>query len=157
MNSAAATARIAVARGALARGAFAGVAIALVALAPLFLSTGCRTTRARAPVDPADAQPVHSSAVRAWRVVEAGAVRGWVISFREDARDPREFFAVQNELRQELGLIDSQGRAWRYRPFQTEPEHLLSSTLADGARAILGTSADAKLEEVSLAVLGLRR
>ncbi|TAJ25325.1 MAG: hypothetical protein EPO68_00170 [Planctomycetota bacterium] len=132
-------------------------ALLLVAIAPLLLQTSCRTTRERAPVDPADAAPVHSSAVRAWRVVEAGAVRGWVISYREDARDPREFFAVQNELRQELGLIDAQGRAWRYRPFQAEPEHLTSSTLADGARAILGASADAKLEEVSLADFGRPR
>lgn len=127
----------------------------LVVVAALASATACRTTRERAPVDPAAAAPVHSSAVRAWRVVEDGALRGFVIAFREDAEDPREFFAVQNELRQELGLIDAQGRAWRYRPFQADPEHLTSSTLADGARAILGASAAARLEEVSLAAVQL--
>lgn len=131
------------------------IAIGLAAVGALALvATGaCRTTRERAPVDPASAAPVHSTAVRAWRVVDADAVRGWVIAFREDASDPREFFAVQNELRQELGIIDAQGRAWRYRPFQDEPEHVASSTVVDGARAILGTSANARLEEVSLAAL----
>ncbi|MBM3977231.1 MAG: hypothetical protein FJ299_09605 [Planctomycetes bacterium] len=117
------------------------------------LPCACRTTRERVPKDAAAAAPVRSSVQRAWRVVEGDRVCGFVLAFREDGPGERVFYAVQNEFRQELGLIDAQGRAWRYRPFQEQPDHLTSSTLADGARAILGTAAAARLEELSPAAL----
>lgn len=117
------------------------------------LLCACRTTRERVPKDAAAAAPVRSSVQRAWRVVEGERVCGFVLAFREDGPGERVFYAVQNELRQELGLVDAQGRAWRYRPFQEQPDHLISSTLADGARAILGISAAARLEELSTAAL----
>jgi hypothetical protein len=58
-------------------------------------------------------------------------------------------FVVQNTFGQDLGMIDGLGRAWRFRPHQTEADRLLTGTIAEGAAAILGAS-DCELREVEL-------
>jgi hypothetical protein len=117
----------------------------------------CRTTRRAAQAPAEDAQPIHSTPRRAWRLLDGERLAGWVISFREEAGGEREFYSVRNEFQQELGLIDALGRAWRYRPFEERPEHIATSTVVEGARAILGASSAARLVEVSLAELEISR
>jgi hypothetical protein len=54
---------------------------------------------------------------------------------------------VQNVLQQELGRIDGLGRAWRHEPHEREPLWVGTGTVIEGARAILGASPNAVLDE----------
>ncbi|QDU65764.1 hypothetical protein [Engelhardtia mirabilis] len=84
----------------------------------------------------------------AWRVVDEDSDVGFVLRF-EATGDGRAFHSVRNVWNQELGLIDSEGRAWRYRPHSTEPDWLGTGPVNEGASRILGLAA-AHLEPVSL-------
>lgn len=94
-------------------------------------------------------------AVRAWELVEEGPrAVGILVQFR-GIEDPEQFFySVRNLHLQDLGMIDSQGRTWRYRPHEREAEWLWTGTVAEGARRILGASSASVLREVDLASLG---
>lgn len=84
----------------------------------------------------------------AWRVVEAEVELGFVLRF-EASEDGRTFHSVRNQWNQELGLVDAEGRAWRYRPHASEPEWLGTGTVGQGAARILGAEG-AGLEPMAL-------
>jgi hypothetical protein len=116
----------------------------------VLLAPACTTTRSVEPAGLANARAQHLSPERSWQLVEHGESRGVVVQFasRAEANAPRSsFFSVQNPRRQELGMIDAQGRAWRYEVHQREARWLSTGTLLDGARAILGADASAVLVE----------
>ena len=81
-------------------------------------------------------------------MIDAGAELGFVLRF-EASEDGRCFHSVRNEWNQELGLVDAEGRAWRYRPHASEPEWLGTGTVGEGAGRILGATA-ASLEPMAL-------
>jgi hypothetical protein len=126
------------------------LALALCALLPL----ACRIVTVE--TDPLPDGPgivvMPAAAVRAWQLVHDGRAAGSLVRF-EESRGPQRFlFSVRNVHGQDLGLIDEQGRAWRFRPFDSA-EWITTGTVADGARAILDIGPDARLVEVPLGEL----
>ncbi|MFT7669608.1 MAG: hypothetical protein ACI8X5_002313 [Planctomycetota bacterium] len=89
---------------------------------------------------------------QAWVVVYLGEVHGVLVKFEEQG-GARHFFSVRNTLQQELGMVDSQGRAWRYVVHEDEPEWVGSGTVEQGAGLILGLDRAAELFEVSVELL----
>ncbi|MBL8861015.1 MAG: hypothetical protein JNK02_03305 [Planctomycetes bacterium] len=121
-----------------------GAAVLLLVLA------ACRTTSTISPPGLAEAVILRSQAARAWDVVAAAGVVGSIVRFDEPGGAGRAWFSVRNCFAQEVGIVDVEGRAWRYRPHQRDPEWLGTGTVLDGAARILGTGSDASLAEVPL-------
>jgi len=82
-----------------------------------------------------------------WEVVGAEGTTGWVVFFSSRQAPEESFYSVRNAWHQELGIVDSLGIAWRYRPHDSEAEHVATGTLRDGVVAILHTSVPAQLIE----------
>ena len=110
----------------------------------------CRTTTSESLPGPKHLEITRTLAVRAWELWEEGRLLGTIVRF-EDPGDPRKaFLSVRNRERQELGIVDVEGRAWRYRPHQREPEWLGTGTVLAGARRILGAGEGARMIEVGV-------
>lgn len=113
---------------------------------------GCRTTtRSREFSATEAAYGTHLAPDRAWAVRVGADVTGSVVAFR--SADGRTYYSVRDPYHHELGLVDSLGRAWRYRPHQEEAEWIATGSLAVCAAAILGTSEECRLEEIEPEVL----
>lgn len=110
----------------------------------LLLATGCVSAVEHGPVGGSTAFVTRGSTHAAWRVVDGEQVAGSVLRYEEDD-GPRVWFSVRNAWSQELGIVDADGRAWRYRAHEREPDWLGTGTVVDGARRILSTSASAQL------------
>lgn len=110
----------------------------------------CTTSSEMQPInaDEAVVQELHPD--RAWRVVEGGSLRGYVVRFADANQPGRCCFSVRNELQQELGSIDELGRVWRFVPHQREAQWVCTSTLTRGAARLLGTGEASLLEPVEL-------
>jgi hypothetical protein len=115
-----------------------------------FSGVACRTTTTSSPPNLSSAVVVRNLPQEAWQIVDGGRIAGFVVRF--GTSDPRDkaYFSVRNEHQQELGIVDVEGRAWRYRAHQREPDWLGSGTIAAGARSILGATEDAKLVPIAL-------
>lgn len=75
----------------------------------------------------------------------------------EDPADPAQaFYAVRNPDQQDLGVVDLEGRAWRYLAQQREPDWLGTGTVLQGVTRILGGDSSCELREVPLASLSQR-
>jgi hypothetical protein len=120
---------------------------------PLLLVAACRTTTTYSPPNMGAAVVMRSEAVFAWEVREGGRVLGYVVRMQTGETDSKTFYSVRNEHRQELGLVDADGRAWRYRAHEREPEWLGTDTVTKGARLILGASEQAEMVVTDLARL----
>lgn len=116
----------------------------------LACATACKTTRTSSPPGLGEAVVLRSNAVRAWDVVEGGSRAGSIVRFEEPGANGRAWFSVRNVHAQEIGIVDVDGRAWRYRPHRREPEWLGSGTVLGGAIRILGAGEKAELVEVAL-------
>lgn len=88
--------------------------------------------------------------MRAWELWESGRCLGAFVRFEEHGNTERAFYSVRNREGQELGIVDLDGRAWRYRAHASEPEWLGSGTVIDGARRILGGTTAATSVEVDV-------
>ncbi len=96
----------------------------------------------------ASALPTH-----AFELVERGRVVGVVVEFVELGGD-RRFFSVRNDLQQELGLVDQDGRFWRYRAHgEEDAEWIGTGTVLQGAIRILEAHEGCELFEVDLELL----
>ena len=124
----------------------------LLSLVPM-LAFGCTTTRESVLVNADGALVQRLDPQCAWRVLEGGLSRGFVVRFVDRTTPTRCSYSVRNELQQELGLIDELGRAWRFVPHQREAEWVGTSTLSKGAAQLLGAGPGACLEEVDLELL----
>jgi hypothetical protein len=90
---------------------------------------------------------------RGWEVRDDGRLAGSVLLYTEPARASTGYYSVRNAQGQVLGMVDFDGRAWRYRVHEEQPEWLGTGTVIEGVRRILGTSPLSALEEVELAAL----
>ncbi len=116
-------------------------------------SAGCLSVERRHPMPAAQPQVHTGEPVRAWRVQDQGEFYGEIICFsgREDREG--ELFVVRNRWKQDVGLIDRLGRAYRYLPHHKEPAWVGTGTLLQGARRILGAREEARLEETALSTI----
>lgn len=121
-----------------------------VSICLALVAAACRTTTTSSPPNLASAVIVHALPQAAWQVVDDEHVAGWVVRFETAAAGDKAYFSVRNEHQQELGVIDVDGRAWRYRAHQRDPDWLGSGTVVSGARNILGASDRAQLVPVDL-------
>jgi hypothetical protein len=119
----------------------------------LLLVAACRTTTTYSPPNMDAAVVVRSEAVFAWELRDADHVVGYVVRFETGEHASKTHYSVRNEHRQELGIVDADGRAWRYRAHQREPEWLGTGTVQKGARLILDASDHASLVVTDLARL----
>lgn len=115
----------------------------LAALVP-----ACRTTTSTLPPSPQQIAATHSIATAAWELRDGATVLGRVLRMDTVEAPPRTVFVVENREGQDLGLVDSLGRAWRYRAHEREPDWVATGTVVQGARAILGASERAELVEI---------
>lgn len=115
-----------------------------------FLASGCRTTTTDVPANLGSAVIVRAVPESAWRLVDEGRLAGFVVRFETPGSAQGAYFSVRNEHQQELGIVDVEGRAWRYRAHARESDWLGTGTVVSGARAILGASEFARLVAVSL-------
>lgn len=127
--------------------------LALLAALPT-LCAACRTTATQVPVNMESAVVLRATAVSAWRVEDEGALAGYVVRFDAPEREDRSYFSVRNEHRQEIGLVDRDGRAWRYRAFVRDAEWVGTGTVRSGVRTILGTSERTRLVSIPVEQLG---
>lgn len=116
----------------------------------------CRTTTTSMPAGASEIRATHTLPVRGWELWDGDVQLGSLVRFEEPGHPERAFFSVRDTGRQDLGLIDLQGRAWRYRAHEREPEWVGSGTVLRGARAILGGGAASRLVEVELESLAPR-
>lgn len=124
----------------------------LLGLAP----GACRTATTESSTNTQDAIVTRTLAVRAWEVWDRSGCLGSVVRY-EDLADPaRAFYAVRNPDQQDLGIVDLEGRAWRYLPHQRDPDWLGTGTVLQGTTRILGGDASCKLREVPVESLSRR-
>lgn len=121
--------------------------ICLLALA------ACRTTTTSSPPNMDAAVVTHATPVFAWKFVDGGRTLGFVVRYATGEPRSQTWYSVRNEHNQELGLVDADGRAWRYRAHQRDPEWLGSGTVAQGAGRILAASAFAEMIATDVARL----
>ncbi|HEV8112207.1 MAG TPA: hypothetical protein VGR31_05490 [Planctomycetota bacterium] len=110
----------------------------------------CRTSTTSHVPGPASIAITQATPVRAWELWESGRCLGAFVRFEEHGNTERAFYSVRNREGQELGIVDLDGRAWRYRAHASEPEWLGSGTVIDGARRILGGTTAATSVEVDV-------
>lgn len=128
----------------------AGLALALT------LGGACRTTSSASPAGERDVSVTRSKATRVWEVLQDGASIGLVTRYDSDEVPSRTFFLVKNPARQDLGMVDALGRAWRYRPHEREAEWLTTGTVLHGALAILGREGSGELRELDASAASAR-
>ena len=123
----------------------------LVALS-LLAMTGCITERNVRPVN--DPPPIawETSPDAAWSVEKLDQAAGYVVRYSSGGEDVH-YFSVRNLDHQELGMLDSHGRAWRFAPHAREATFLGSGTASEGAARILGLDNSIRLEPISLSEL----
>ena len=125
------------------------LALALLLALP---AASCTTESNHRPIGLDEGAPTLATAVEAWEVVEAGQVVGTVVVFEVDGTGER-FFQVRNPHQQELGMVDAEGRWWRYDPHADEPEWLGTGTVREGICRLLGAGPEAPFYDVPLATL----
>ncbi|MBK7642414.1 MAG: hypothetical protein IPJ19_05110 [Planctomycetes bacterium] len=94
---------------------------------------------------------------RAFEVRDDGRLAGSLLLYADPKHRGTGYYSVRNPQGQVLGMVDLDGRAWRYRIHEEQPEWLGTGTVVEGARRILGTSALARLEETQLPTPGEER
>src|SRR5262245_370592 len=124
--------------------------LAALLLAAAGALPACRVTTTERIARPQEGRVEHGAATRSWNALADGALIGRVVLFEAEDRPEAPVFMVQNELGQDLGLVDSLGRAWRYRPHQRDADWLGTGTVGEGVARILGAET-CLLEEVLLA------
>ena len=119
----------------------------LLALTVSAALTACRTTHTERL---ATASPVvvhRATPLRAWQVVDGEKRVGEVVLFETPEEPAASIYVVRNPWQQDLGMIDSLGRAWRYVPHRPDAEWVSTGTVAEGATTILRVPASCRLEE----------
>jgi len=126
-----------------------------VVLSLLALAAACVSTRESAPAGLDGARVTRAFAVEAWSVIDGEVAVGSLVRYEPKGEPLRGFFAVRNEHGQDLGLVDSLGRAYRHRPHLEEPEWVGTGTVEGGVARILARPR-VTLERVRLGQLAQR-
>jgi hypothetical protein len=114
----------------------------------VLLASACRTLEEREPAG-ADSLVVHRAVpTRAWNALAGGEVVGIVILFEDRGGPQHSLYVVRNPWHQDLGMIDSLGRAYRFLPHGREPAWIGTGSVALGAERILQPAAEVHLVEV---------
>ncbi|MCA8978614.1 MAG: hypothetical protein H6831_16610 [Planctomycetes bacterium] len=121
-------------------------------LLPLALAA-CVSESVERPVGMDLAQPTVSRAVEAWEVVDHGRVIGTVVVFEVESRGGERFFQVRNAHQQDVGMVDAEGRWWRFEPHVARPVWLGSGTIQDGVCEILGVPTETPFFDVPIETL----
>jgi hypothetical protein len=111
---------------------------------------GCRTETTHSPINLDAAVVSHARAVSAWEVWDQGRCAGSIVRYEDVDRPSRGYYSVRNRDQQALGMVDFDGRAWRYRPHQRDPDWLGTGTVAHATSWILGCSEACELVPVPL-------
>jgi hypothetical protein len=98
---------------------------------------GCRTTETRESMHIERPPIVRASVTRIWSVLLEGSPVGEVVFFESTDRVEDSIYMVRNVWQQDLGLIDSLGRAYRFTPHSEEPAWVGTGTVTQGAARIL--------------------
>lgn len=124
---------------------------ALVALA-LLATASCITERTAKPAD--EPPPIAWETVpdAAWSVESRDQAVGYVVRFSSGGEGVH-YFSVRNLDHQELGMLDSHGRAWRFTPHAREAAFLGSGTALEGTSRILGLDDSIRLEPLTVSEL----
>lgn len=99
---------------------------------------GCVETVTVRQAVPDSVEALVSVPRQAWRVERGSELVGLVIRFDPAHGDHDRFHSVRNPWNQELGMVDAEGRAWRFRPHGRDPLWLGTGTVADGVCSVLG-------------------
>lgn len=120
-------------------------------LACLFLACACVVSERRGPLD-AESTAVIRRGVpsRAWRVMAGEREIGCVVFFESTDWPEDSLYIVRNPWQQDLGVIDSKGRAYRYVPHLEEPQWVGTGTVAEGAARVLRADPPCTLVEMAL-------
>ena len=111
------------------------------------LALACRTTYQSSPANTDELDVRVGHLVASWRVMEGQRLVGWLRRYEGDGAQGSTLFVVQNEYQQDLGIVDSHGRAWRSKPHQEQKRWLTTDTVLEGTRQILGLSQPPRLEK----------
>lgn len=114
---------------------------------------GCVSESFQQPVGLDMSQPTVSRAVEAWEVVEESRVVGTVVIFEVESRGGERFYQVRNPHQQELGMVDAEGRWWRFEPHAARPIWIGTGTIQEGVCEILGVPVETPFFEVPIATL----
>ena len=109
-------------------------------------ASGCIRRTVSSP-DFGDAEARHALASDGWRVWAEDRLAGYLVRFDELGGGGATLISVRNAHNQDLGWIDEQGRAWRYR-LHADPEWIGTGSRAMGAGLILGLANLPRLEAV---------
>lgn len=137
------------------RGAANSRATMILRLVLILLAIGatlaaCRTTTSTSPSSAPNAVITRTAAVRAWEVWSANQCVGSVVRYEDPTDATRAFYAVRNTSQQDLGVVDLEGRAWRYQPHARDAEWLGTGTVAQGVARILHVDGACTLKEVAV-------
>ena len=113
----------------------------------------CRSTTERHAPGPSQIEITQMAPVRAWELWGDGKSLGSLVRFEVPGDPSRAYFSVRNREGQEMGMVDVEGRAWRYRAHAADPEWIGSGTVFDGARRILSGPDSTKAVEIDVADL----
>ncbi|MEO0649117.1 MAG: hypothetical protein AAFZ65_00385 [Planctomycetota bacterium] len=117
----------------------------------------CVSTVSVREVQPELPEALVSVPARAWRVEEHGAHVGFCLRFDPSGGHHDSFHSVRNVWNQELGLVDADGRFWRYRPHGADSLWLGTGTVTEGVFVILGLDPEgSQLVETTLEALTAR-
>jgi len=119
----------------------------LLGLLSASFSGSCRVTETESPVYVENAGIRRAKPSRIWSVVTEDGVVGEVVYCVSTGRPEDSFYMVRNLWQQDLGLIDSLGRAYRYVPHRSEPAWVVTGTVAQGAAGILLLAGECDLIE----------
>lgn len=115
----------------------------------------CVTESIERPIGMDLSQPTFSRAVEAWEVVADGRVVGTVVVFEVESRGGERFFQVRNPHQQELGMVDAEGRCWRFEPHLPRPTWLGTGTVHEGVCEILRVPVETPCFEVPIETLSV--
>ncbi len=127
--------------------------IVLQGIVLALLGCACQTTQVAGPVNADAGEPLEARPIEAWEAVAGGRAIGVVVRFAVETSPDEAWFSVRNPHQQELGLVDTRGRAWRYRPAAGDADWLGTGTVIEGVTQILAAPASLELFEVPLPTL----
>lgn len=101
--------------------------------------TACQTIDSQVQPVAVSSEARTGRPVQAWEAVGGHGERlGLVVRFEATAREEVHFI-VRNVWHQDLGLIDANGRAYRFRPHSPEPFWVGTGTVPEGVQRVLAS------------------